>query len=91
MKFEYEPGRFYAEVDDKTVAELIFTIGNNVISINHTFVAPEYRGRGIAGKLMLTVINYAQEHQFKIEPVCSYAQQFFARNDKYADLLLDEN
>lgn len=91
MKFEYEPGRFYAEVDGKTIAELIFTMGSNTISINHTFVDSGYRGRGIAGKLMLTAINYAQEHQFMIEPVCSYAKEFFARNAKYNNLLLDKN
>ena len=88
MKFEYKPGRFYTEKDGKVIAKLIFMIGNNVVSINHTFVDPSYWGRGIAGKLMLEIINYAQEHQFMIEPVCTYAKQFFTRTDKYNDLLL---
>lgn len=91
MEFEYEPGRFYAEKDGKTIAELIFTIENNFISINHTYVDPTYRGRGIAGKLMLTAINYAQEHQFKINPVCAYAKEFFIRNHQYVDLLLKKS
>ena len=42
MKFEYKPGRFYTEKDGKVIAKLIFMIGNNVVSINHTFVDPSY-------------------------------------------------
>ncbi|WP_429970737.1 GNAT family N-acetyltransferase [Fructilactobacillus sp. Tb1] len=90
MKFEFRPGKFYIEENNETVAEIIYTVGYNLISINHTFVSPNYRNQGLAGKLMLQVINYAQEKQFLINPVCSFAKNFFKKNPQY-DYLLQNN
>ncbi|ANZ57778.1 GNAT family N-acetyltransferase [Fructilactobacillus lindneri] len=88
MKFDFEPGRFYANDEQgNLVAEVSFTVEDETIFINHTFVNPDYRGRGLAGKLMLVMIDYAEKQHQQIVPVCSFAQTFFARNTKYNHLL----
>ncbi|KRM67604.1 GNAT family N-acetyltransferase [Apilactobacillus ozensis] len=88
MDFSYEPGRFYMQNDNELIAEIKFEINNNVLSINHTFVNNNYRGKGIARKLILKVISYAQQHNLLIKPVCSYAVKFFEHTDKYNALLV---
>ncbi|USS90311.1 GNAT family N-acetyltransferase [Fructilactobacillus carniphilus] len=88
MKFLASPGRFYLNNPaGEMVAEVTFTIADNVVAINHTFVDPSLRGQGVAGKLMVAVIDYAQEHHYWIKPVCSYAQMFFQKFTQYQDLV----
>lgn len=88
MQFEFKPGCFYKEKEGKVTAKVTFTTKNGVMAINHTFVDESLRGRGIAGKLMLAVVDYAQTNDLQIKPVCSYSQAFFERRPEYDDLLV---
>ena len=55
--------------------------------IMHTGVRPEYNGRGIAKRLVETVIDAARERGAKIIPLCSYAQRLMTDKDEYKDVL----
>ena len=55
--------------------------------IVHTGVRPEYNGRGIAKRLVESVIEAAREHGTKIIPLCSYAQHLMTSKDDYQDVL----
>jgi len=55
--------------------------------IVHTGVRPEYNGRGIAKRLVESVIEAARERGTRIIPVCSYAQRLMAGKDEYKDVL----
>jgi len=56
--------------------------------IVHTGVRPEYNGRGIAKRLVESVIEAAREHGVKIIPLCSYAQRLMTSKDAYQDVLV---
>ena len=56
---------------------------------DHTFVPPEGRSQGIAGKLLDALIADAREHGFKIVPQCSYVAAAFRRHPEWADLLAE--
>ncbi|UQS84718.1 N-acetyltransferase [Apilactobacillus apisilvae] len=88
MNFKFKPGTFYLIKHDKLAAEVTFTVNEKIISINHTLVDKSLRGQGIARKLMLQIISYAQENNYLINPVCSYSVKFFEHTDKYNDLLV---
>ncbi len=80
---------FYIEEEGKTIAELTYVYGGEgKIAINHTFVEPEYRGKGLAEKVMLEAIKYSKEQNYKIIPVCSFAVTFFKRHEEYYDIVL---
>ncbi|USS93413.1 N-acetyltransferase [Fructilactobacillus ixorae] len=88
MSFLFEPGRFYQnDAAGQLVAEVTFTVTDDVLAVNHTFVAPSLRGQGIASQLMVAVAEYAREQHDWIKPVCSYSQRFFQRADQYHDLI----
>lgn len=55
--------------------------------IVHTGVRPEYNGRGIAKRLVESVIEAARERGTKIIPLCSYAQRLMTSKDDYQDVL----
>lgn len=52
--------------------------GNMVIT--HTFVSPDYRGQGIAGKLMERAIEIGRQRNRRVIPVCSYAISYMEKN-----------
>lgn len=72
-------------------AVLVYNIqkgnGADVYELTHTYVAPEMRGRGIAGKLVKHAIEHARQNGHKIRPVCSYVVLHMDRHPQDADVL----
>ncbi|MCX8649717.1 N-acetyltransferase [Gilliamella sp. B2776] len=67
--------RFYVcDAKHQQIAEMTFTrLGQNQATINHTYIAPDYRGQGIAEKLLDLVVKKLQQENRKIIPICSFA------------------
>jgi predicted GNAT family acetyltransferase len=59
--------------------------GNNLV-ITHVGVYPEYRGQGIAGKIMEAALEYARENSLRVIPMCSYAVSYIRNNPQYMEL-----
>ncbi|WP_125591105.1 GNAT family N-acetyltransferase [Companilactobacillus jidongensis] len=90
MEIKQEDGRFFIE-EDELVGEITYSpVKDGVISIDHTFVNENYRGQGIAGKLLNEVLDYADGKNLKIVPVCEYAKLAF-KNKPEIRYLLTEN
>ncbi|CAM3174407.1 GNAT family N-acetyltransferase [Leuconostoc rapi] len=89
MDFQHEPGRYFLQDNDKTLAEIIYTTINDgqTYSINATRVDPSLRGQGIAAMLLDTVIKDAQDNHMTIKAVCPYVKKAFAQNPaKYQEI-----
>jgi uncharacterized protein len=78
--------RFIAVVDGHE-ATLEYEQRGDVLSLTHTGVPPEIGGRGVAGDLVRTALEYARAEGLKVQPACSYAAAFMERHPQYADLL----
>lgn len=90
MEIKHEDGRFFIE-ETELVGEIAYSpVKEGIISIDHTFVNENYRGQGIAGKLLNEVLDYADSNNLKIVPVCSYAK-FAFKNKPEIRYLLTEN
>jgi len=61
--------------------------GEHKMVIDHTEVSPEFEGKGIGKALVLAAVKFAREGQIKIVPVCSFAQNVFAKNADLQDIL----
>ena len=61
----------------KTIGQLEFTIQDNHMTIIRT-VAHE-KGLGIGTELMKTAVQFANEHHYTINPVCSFAKKYLAQ------------
>ncbi|WP_101689037.1 GNAT family N-acetyltransferase [Dysgonomonas massiliensis] len=57
-------------------------------AVVHTFVPPHLEGRGIAGALTKTLLDYAKENGIKIKPVCPYTVSYVKRHPEYNDILV---
>jgi len=90
MEFKHEDGRFFLQDGDKMAGEITYSaVKDGVISIDHTFVDDDYRGQGLAGKLLNAVLDYADLKSLKIVPVCEYAKASFKKKPEIRFLLAE--
>ena len=71
------PTRFVARMDSMELGELLYVIKGNAIYLEHTFVAPEGRGKGIGDLLVNAACNEAIQKKYRVIASCSFI------SDKY--------
>ncbi|MHB1152470.1 MAG: GNAT family N-acetyltransferase [Eubacteriales bacterium] len=79
---------YIGEDPENAEAEITFVLGgDNIITIDHTFVSENLRGQSIALKLVNKVAEYARTERKKIIPQCSYAKKVMTGRKEYEDVL----
>jgi predicted GNAT family acetyltransferase len=86
--------KFTTDVDGNR-AELDYTLAGGVMTITHTRVPQAIGGRGIAAELMRAALSVAARAGWSVNPACSYAAAYMARQSQNAgkahmEELLDE-
>lgn len=77
--------RFEVDVDGAHCV-LDYTLAEGGMAITHTEVPPAAGGRGVAGELVRTALDFARAKGWKVAPLCSYAEAWMTRHPEYADL-----
>jgi len=93
MNWQYENGRIYSiSEDNELLAETTYVMKENgLVDINHTYVAPELRGKGVASEMMGVVAKYFRNHSLKATASCSYANSWLKKHrEEYADIISEE-
>ena len=67
--------RFVLQVENAS-AILEYRRNGSDIDFCHTFVPPEFRGKGLAEKLVRHALSWAQSSGLQIHASCSYVQRF---------------
>ena len=77
-RFEIQIGgdTAYAEYEDA---------GRSLV-LTHTFVPKALRGRGLAGILVRSALDFARQKRIKVNPQCSYAAAYLDQHPEYHDL-----
>jgi uncharacterized protein len=84
-------GSFFILENDQLLAKITFMArGDNLISIDHTFVSESLKGKGVGKKLVMEVVALARQHQLKILPLCSFAHAIMNKEDGLQDVLVQE-
>lgn len=66
-------GAFFVERSGQRLAELSYFYQNpDTINANHTFVAEELRGQGVANLLYQALLAWLEQHPKKLVAGCSY-------------------
>lgn len=80
-------GRYVMYLPDGSEGEMTYVRRDaGTIVANHTGVPNQYRGQGIAEKLVAAAMNDARARGQQIVPVCSYVVAQFRRHPEWADL-----
>jgi uncharacterized protein len=57
------------------------------ITLWHTEVPPALRGRGLAGVLAKTALEYARDKNLKVDVICPSVANYLAKNPEFQDLV----
>ena len=68
------PDCILAKEDDRVVGRLEFEIEGHTLSIMHTYAYES--GRGIGSLLMTKAVEFAEQNNYIIRPVCSFARKY---------------
>lgn len=82
-------GMFYMEDHEGITSELTYSNEAGILVIDHTETRPELEGQGLASKLVRKCVEFARENNFKIDPLCPFAEVQFDQNKEYQDLRVD--
>jgi uncharacterized protein len=80
-------GRFLMQRDGRSVAELVYTGAGDVVTLDHTEVAPSMRGTGAGKTLIEEAVQWARANHKRFVVRCPYAQSVFAKTPTYGDVV----
>jgi predicted GNAT family acetyltransferase len=58
-----------------------------VISFVHAETLPDFRGRGVAGRIAIQSLDDARALGLRVKPLCPFYVGFLAEHTEYADLV----
>ena len=86
-----DKGKFFIEDNDRQIALMTYKkTGDGVITIDHTEVDSNFRGKGLGVDLVKAGVNYARENRLKIIPTCVFAKKLIALKTEFQDVLAEQ-
>lgn len=80
-------GRFVADIHGDEAVLDYTRISDHILDYRHTFVPPEHRGHGIAGRLVRHALDYARDNDLSVIPSCPFVADLIRRNPEYRTLV----
>ncbi len=80
-------GRFEIERNGD-VAYLEYTLAGNILVLIHTEVPEKLRHMNLGSSLAETALNWAREHNLKVDIVCDTVRHYVAEHPEYSDLVM---
>lgn len=68
-----------------------FSTTGQVRDFHHTEAMPEFRGQGLAGRLIKYALDDTIAAGYLIQPTCSAVAHFISKHPEYEDHLVSEN
>ena len=89
-KTEEDKKGYFAALDgDKEAGRMSYTFaGESRMILDHTEVNDDYRGQNIGKRILMEVVRFARENNFKIIPLCPFAKSVFDKKEEIRDVLL---
>jgi len=78
---------YEAVVDDRVVGYLVYEVAGQTVSLTHTVVEPQMRGRGVGSALARFALDDLRERRQRPTVLCSFVTDFVARNPEYRGLI----
>ena len=80
-------GRFELERDGR-VAYLEYNLAGKVLQLIHTEVPEALRGKGMASTLAESALEWAREHEVKVDVICPSVAAYLRTHPEYSDLVI---
>ena len=86
LQINHTTERFEIEVDGR-LAFLLFHQKGTTLSLIHTEVPAALEGKGLAGTLARTALDYARNHAMSVKPFCPFVAAWLRRHPEYQSLV----
>lgn len=80
-------GRFELERDGQ-IAYLEYNLTGKALQLIHTEVPEALRGKGMAAELAQSALEWAREHQIKVDVICPSVAAYLKKHPEYSDLVI---
>lgn len=82
-------GSFFVEEDGQQLAEMTYSLPReNTMIIEHTEVDDVLKGKNVGNQLLNQAVEFARTNNFKIIPLCPFANAVFKkRHEEFKDVL----
>ena len=80
--------RYEAWLEGELAGVIEYTAHDGWLVLEHTVVAPELEGRGIASRLVGTALDDIRARGLVIAPTCPYVVSFIKRHPENRDLVV---
>ena len=87
VKIEFKENKSVALLENNEIGICEFKVTDEGWVIFHTEVDQNYKGQGIAKRLLDAIVNEARNKKIKIIPECSYAKKVMIENNSYNDVI----
>lgn len=92
MNFEHEynedGGVFYLVDDGERLGKITYDdVDGDRFVVDWVEVEPEYRGQGLARRLIDRIANFARDRGVMIRPTCGVTRSVMERHAEFADVL----
>lgn len=89
MDYIYENHKIYINDEaGKLIVNATFPfIDEGVVVVDHTYVDPSLRGKGIASQLMFEVYKHIKKLGYKAVSTCPYAVVWFKKHKECNDII----
>ncbi len=78
---------FYIMDGEEQLGEMEVSISNTEIIVYHTEVDPKAEGKGLAKRLLETMVGYTRKNALQVVPLCPYVLAQFKRHpQEYEDV-----
>ena len=64
-----------------------YKLSDSVIAFRHAETLPEFRGRGVAGRIAAKSLDDARDAGLRVKPACPFYQDYLKDHPEYADLV----
>jgi predicted GNAT family acetyltransferase len=80
-------GAFQVTDGNEILGEMVVSITGSNLTVYHTEVAAKAEGKGLAKKMLDTMVEYVKSNNLKVIPLCVYVQaQFKRHSNDYKDI-----
>ena len=78
---------FYIGTPEEKDAYITFVVRDGILTVEHTVVSENHKGKGLGKVLVQEVANYAREKGWKVNSTCWFADGIFQKEEQYKDIL----
>ncbi|MGF1734861.1 GNAT family N-acetyltransferase [Photobacterium satsumensis] len=81
---------YFVDLIDGYQAKVSYQISGNVLTLDHSSVPADLRGRGYASVMMEAVLSSIEQEGYTVIPKCSYVVHYMNKHNEWQHLLANQ-